>query len=88
MVLYDPSHFINFTNKDRKLSFGFYKAFRKEEYESLKEGTAMKIDLRKTEQNYRNLYGENGTLDDYIFEDKSPTYLYGLENAKKSRNSR
>lgn len=87
IVLYDPSHFVNFIKDDRKLSFGFFKALRKEEYERLKNGESMQIDLSKTEKNYRDLYGYDGELDDYIFEDKTPIYIYGLKNAKNYKSS-
>ncbi len=87
MVLYDPSHFVNFIKDNNKLSFGFYKAFRKQDYEALKNGTPIQIDLSKTEETYRKLYGFNGLLDDYSFEYETPTYIYGLENAKKYKSS-
>lgn len=87
MVLYDPSHFVNFIKDNNKLSFGFYKAFRKQDYEALKNGTPIQIDLSKTEETYRKLYGFNGLLDDYSFEYERPTYIYGLENAKNYKSS-
>lgn len=87
MVLYDPSHFVNFIKDNNKLSFGFYKAFSKQDYETLKNGTPIQIDLSKTEETYRKLYGFNGLLDDYSFEYETPTYIYGLENAKNYKSS-
>ncbi len=88
IVLYDPSHFVNFIKADSKISFGFYKAFSKQEYENLKDGKPTQIDLSKTEETYRKLYGFNGSLDDYDFENETPTYIYGIENAKKYKNSK
>lgn len=88
MVLYDPSHFVNFIKDNNKKSFGFYKAFNKQDYENFKDGTPTPIDLSKTEETYRKLYGFNGSLDDYDFENKTPTYIYGLENAKNYKNSK
>lgn len=88
MVLFDPSHFLNFNNKDRKISFGFYKAFNREGYESFRNGIPTQIDLTKTEENYRKLYGYNGRLDDYDFERVSPVYVFGLSNAKDYKDSR
>ena len=88
MVLYDPSHFVNFIKDNNKLSFGFYKAFRKQDYEALKNGTPIQIDLSKTEETYRKLYGFNGLLDDYSFEYERPTYIYGLKNAKNYKISK
>lgn len=82
MVLFDPSYFVNFKNGNDISSYGFYKAFTREDYESLKNGIPMKIDLTKTEDTYRKLYGFNGFLDDYVFEPQDTTYVYGLENAK------
>ncbi len=87
MVLFDPSHFVNFTNGNDKVSLGFYKAFRREDYEALKNGTPTQIDLTKTEETYRKLYGYNGFFDGYDFEYETPTYIYGLENAKNYKNS-
>ena len=87
MVLYEPSHFVNFIKDNNKLSFGFYKAFSKQDYETLKNGTPIQIDLSKTEETYRKLYGFNGLLDDYSFEYETPTYIYGLENAKNYKSS-
>lgn len=90
IVLYDPSHFVNFIKNDNKLSLGFYKAFSKQDYETLKAGTPIQINLSKTEETYRKLYGYNGSLDEYDFEQETPVYIYGLENAKnyKQTNTR
>lgn len=87
MVLFDPSHFVNFIKGDNKISFGFYKAFGKQDYEALRNGTPTQIDLTKTEETYRKLYGYNGSLDDYEFEYESPIYIYGLENSKNYKTS-
>ncbi len=87
IALFDPSIFVDFLNGDSKISFGFYKAFNKADFETLKSGTPMQIDLAKTEETYRKLYGFNGCLDDYVFDSKMPTYVYGLENAKNYINS-
>lgn len=87
MVLYDTSHFVNFINDNNKISLGFYEAFRRQDYEALKNGIPTQIDLTKTEETYRKLYGFNGSLDDYDFEYETPIYIYGLENAKNYKNS-
>lgn len=87
MVLYDPSYFVNFIKDNNKRSFGFYKSFRRQEYETFKSGTPVQIDLSKTEETYRKLYGFNGILDGYSFECETPIYVYGLENAKNYINS-
>ena len=78
MVLYDPSHFLN---------FGFYKAFKKGDYESLISGNPTQIDLTKTEETYRKLYGYNDNLDDFVLENETLTYIFGLENAKNYKSS-
>ena len=88
MVLYDTSHFVNFINDNNKISLGFYEAFRRQDYEALKNGIPTQIDLTKTEETYRKLYGFNGSLDDYDFEYETPIYIYGLENAKNYKNSK
>ena len=58
-----------------------------EDYEAFKKGKPMQIDLTKTEESYRKLYGFNGNLDDYVFENDTPTYIYGLENAKNYKKT-
>ena len=87
MVLFDPSYFVSFIKGNSKLSFGFYKVFHRQDYEAFKKGKPMQIDLTKTEESYRKLYGFNGNLDDYVFENDTPTYIYGLENAKNYKKT-
>lgn len=82
VVIYDPSHFVNFINGDKKFSFGYCKPLSEEEYKSLKIGEPHKIDLTKTEKLYRQLYGQNGLLDDYTFDGDTPYYTFGLEASK------
>lgn len=79
MVIYDPSFFVNFIKDEDKLSFGYYKALSRDDYEKLMEGIPIKIDLSKTEKNYRQLYQLS---DDYAFEGDTPSYIAGL-NAKQ-----
>ena len=78
IILYDPSNFVSFIKDNKKISLGFYKALRKEEYELLKTCEVMKIDLTTTERNYRNLYDLNG----FEFVNEDSIYVYGFENAK------
>ena len=80
MVIYDPSYFVSFIKDGQKLSFGYYKALRREEYDELMSGLPVKIDLSKTEQNYRKLYNLG---DEYTFEGDTPTYVAGLDNKEK-----
>lgn len=84
MVLYDPSFFVNFVKGSHKISFGFFKPFKKEDFEVFLSGEPMQLDLSKTEFNYRKLY----ELEDYTFESISPTYVFGLENAREYKNSK
>ena len=65
MVIYDPSFFVNFIKGGNKLSFGYFKALRREDYEKLMSGIPVKMDLSKTEKNYRQLYSFG---DEYVFE--------------------
>lgn len=88
MILYDPSYFVSFIKENDKKSYGFYKALRKEDYETLKRGIPMQLDLTKTEEKYRKLYGFNGALDDYTFENNPPVYVYGLDNTRNYLNSK
>ncbi len=75
MILYDPSDFVSFIKDDKKISFGYFKAFKKEDYESFKQGIPTELDLSKTEKNYRRLYGS--ALDGYEFKDERHIYVYG-----------
>lgn len=63
-----------------KLSFVYFKALRREDYEKSMSGIPVKIDLLKTEKNYRQLYSL-GT--EYIFEGDTPTYIAGLDRKKE-----
>lgn len=88
IILFDPSYFVNFVNDNgNKLSFGFYQAFSKDDFDDLKGGKPITMNLINTERNYRRLYGSTGSLDDYVFEKVSPVYIYGLENAKKYKRT-
>ena len=80
MVIYDPSFFVNFIKDGNKLSFGYFKALRREDYEKLMSGIPVKIDLSKTEKNYRQLYRFGN---EYIFEGDTPTYIAGLDRKKE-----
>ena len=82
MILYDSSFFVNFIKDNKTISLGFFKAFVEQDYEKLKNGIPIQIDLSTTEKLYREFYGDNGFLDDYSFKYETPTYIYGLENAK------
>lgn len=79
MVIYDPSHFVNFVQDGKKESYGYFKALNKEDYEKLINGIPIQIDLTKTEYNYRKLYGWNGSLDNAVFEGDEPTYTIGID---------
>lgn len=81
MVIYDPSFFINFIKDEQKLSVGYFKALRREDYEKLMSGLPVKIDLSKTEKNYRELYSLGN---EYVFEGDTPSYIAGLDRKKES----
>lgn len=79
MVIYDPSFFVSFVKSEGKISLGYFKALRREDYDKLMKGESIKIDLTGTEKNYRRLYGGNGYLDDAYFEGEQSTYSVGLK---------
>ena len=83
MVIYDPSFFVDFVKEGEKISFGYFKALGRVDYEKLINGTPIKVDLTKTEMNYRKLYGWNGSLDKAIFEGEEPTYSIGGISSKR-----
>lgn len=85
VAIYDPSHFVSFQKGDEKISYGYYKKLTEEEYKLLKMGQPYKIDLTKTEEAYRKLYGWNGMLDDYTFDGDTPCYTFGLDAAQKMK---
>ena len=76
MVIYDPSFFVYFIKDGQKLSCGYFKALGREDYEKLMSGLPVKIDLSKTEENYRQLYRFG---DEYVFEGDTPSYIAGLD---------
>lgn len=80
MVIYDPSFYVVFTKKgqEEKKAYGYFKAMRREDYEKLMSGLPVKMELSKTEENYRRLYDLG---DEYVFEGDTPTYIAGLEHA-------
>ena len=80
MVIYDPSFFVNFIKGGNKLSFGYFNALRREDYEKLMSGIPVKIDLSKTEKNYRQLYSFG---DEYVFEGDTASYIAGLDRKKE-----
>jgi hypothetical protein len=82
MVLYDPNDFVDFIKGDSKRSFAFYKAFKREDYDKFLLGEPLQIDLSKTEEDYRRIYGPSGYLDGYLFVRESHTYTYGSQDQK------
>ena len=54
-------------------------SFSQQDYAALKEGKPIQIDLTKTEQTYRKMYGYDGRLDDCKFEYEPGIYIYGLK---------
>lgn len=84
-VIYDPSHFVNFLNDNKKISKGYFKKLTEEEYYALKMGEPIKMDFSNTENEYRRLYGER--LDNYVFCGDTPYYTFGFEAANKFINS-
>lgn len=79
MVIYDPSFFVDFTNGNQKNSLGYFKALNQEDYTKLLNGETLKMDLTKTEKNYRELYGFS---EDYDFSADEATYHLGLSENK------
>lgn len=82
MILYDPSYFVSFIKGETKCSLGYFKAYGSENYKKLMSGEPMKIDLTKTEKNYRQMYGFK---DEFVFEGDTPTYIAGLDRKKEAR---
>ncbi|MEE0699265.1 MAG: hypothetical protein U0M66_01555 [Bacilli bacterium] len=80
MVIYDSSFFVNFIKGNQKLSFGYFKALRREDYQKLMSGLPLKMDLSKTEKNYRQLYKLS---EEYTFEGDTPNYIAGLNKKKE-----
>lgn len=81
-VLYDPSFFVSFTDDNNKYSFGYYKVLTDEEKEDLLKDKTVKMELSKTENNYRKYYNLD---EDLKFEADLPEYTYGINNAKKMK---
>ena len=85
MILYDSSYFVDFFKDNKKISLGYFKSFKKENYESFIQGIPTELDLSKTEGNYRKLYGD--ALDGYEFKDEHPIYVYGLDAGRNYVNN-
>lgn len=81
VVLYDPSHSVDFVSDDGKLiSLGFFKALSNDELQKLKTGEPVKFeDLSMTEKSYRKQYN----LEGYHLVNKTATYVYGAKSAEK-----
>ena len=77
MVIYDPSFSVSFEKDGIVSSLGYFKALRREEYEKMMVGLPIKVDLTRTEKNYRKLYrlGE-----EYKFYGDTPNYIAGINN--------
>lgn len=86
-ILYDASFFVKFYKVGHEHLYGFYKRLTDEEYETLLSGLPVWLELSNTEKWTRVLYGSDGSLDDYSFDYETPTYVFGLENAKKHKES-
>lgn len=87
IVLYDPSFHIGFKKDERKYSLGFFKAFKKEEYEKFMSGEPIKIDLSSTERKYRSMYGDYFNDYEFTSDNLTPTYIFGLEASIKYEES-
>ena len=59
-----------------------YKVLTDEEKEDLLKGKTVKMELSKTENNYRKYYNLDENLK---FEADLPEYTYGINNAKKMK---
>lgn len=82
-VLFDPSHHLDFVNSQgKKVSFGFFKALSQEEYDKMKSGEAITLDVTRSGENTKKLYGWNGALDGYELKKEMPTYGIGLGKVK------
>ena len=77
MVIYDPSFFVSFIKDGKKASCGYFKAMGRADYEKLMSGQPVKMELSRTEKNYRQLYNLG---DEYIFEGDISSYIAGIEN--------
>ncbi len=76
MVIFDPSFSVKFIKKDHGLAAGYFKALRREDYEKLMSGAPIKIELSKTEKNYRQFYDLG---EEYIFSGDTPSYIASLD---------
>lgn len=82
IVIYDPSFFVNFIKEGQKQSFGYFIPLRQEVFAKVLQGEHVKLDLSKTEKNYRKLY--TTFLSDATLEEDEPTYAIGLGTTRES----
>jgi len=80
-VIFDPSHHIDFVNEEgKKTSAGYYKALSEEEYEKMKNGESVSLDMARSGEKIKELYG--GVLDGYEMQVETPSYSIGFGKTK------
>ena len=82
-VIFDPSHHLSLQNESgARVSVGYFNILTTEEYEKLKKGEPVSLDMTRTEEKVRQLYG-NG-LDGFKMEMENPSYGIGLNDKTKT----
>lgn len=77
MFLFDASHFVNFNSNEKRYSLAYFYGMNKTKYDELTSGRQYQIELSKTENFYRSVYGFDNNYEFVATEHK---YIYGLDN--------
>ncbi len=87
-VIYDLSHHIDFIDKEgNKRSFGYYKVLSEDDYEKMKNGESVTLDISSSGEKLKQLYGWNGALDGFDMKKEYPTYGIGLGKTRLQRKN-
>ena len=84
-IIYDPSHHVSFEDDNMKLVFAYYMALKGDGCQDIINRKPIKIDLTRTELNYRHQYSFDGSLDEKRFHGDRATYCIGINKKVSSK---
>ena len=79
IILFDSANFISFQDSDnKKYSFAYYIKLTKDEYECLKTGEKVQLNIADSVENHRKMYAH--VLSDAVGDNDSPVYKITVPN--------